>query len=43
MPWTLDGEYQKGVEKIKIENVKSAIKIIVSPRHPSLQKIDLVK
>lgn len=28
MPWTLDGEYQEGAERIKIDNVHSAIKLI---------------
>jgi diacylglycerol kinase family enzyme len=29
MPWTLDGEYQEGCEDIVVENVQSAIKIMV--------------
>ncbi|MDD7719645.1 MAG: diacylglycerol kinase family lipid kinase [Eubacteriaceae bacterium] len=28
MPWSLDGEYQEGNEKIHIKNIKSAIKLI---------------
>ncbi len=32
MPWTLDGEYQQGVKNIKIKNMESAIRIMVSPR-----------
>ena len=30
MPWTLDGEYQEGKEKIVVKNVQSAIKIMVA-------------
>ena len=29
MPWTLDGEYQEGAGEIRIENVRSAIDIMV--------------
>lgn len=32
MPWTLDGEYQEGCENITVENVKSAIKIMVNKK-----------
>lgn len=33
--WTLDGEFQKGESLIKIENLPSAIKIIVPPKRRS--------
>ena len=29
MPWTLDGEYQEGSETIAIENIRSAVNILV--------------
>jgi len=29
MPWTLDGEYQEGSDKILIENIESAIELMV--------------
>lgn len=40
MPWTLDGEYQKGSKKIVIENVKSAIEIMVPESRPENNEED---
>ncbi len=30
IPWTIDGEYQKGNEKITVKNIKSAINLIIN-------------
>ncbi|MDY2959942.1 MAG: diacylglycerol kinase family lipid kinase [Hornefia sp.] len=38
MPWTLDGEYQKGFNNITVKNLKSAIRIVVSKYHVALDE-----
>lgn len=39
MDWTLDGEWQKGASRIKIENLHNAIKVVTNPE----TKISLLK
>lgn len=43
MPWTLDGEYQRGFRNITVSNLKSAIKIMVSRHHISAEKANKEK
>lgn len=38
MPWTLDGEYQKGSSHINVKNLESGIKIMVSKHHIAAEK-----
>ncbi len=39
MPWTLDGEFQKGAQNITIKNIKKAISIIVPEKGKKTKKV----
>ena len=41
MPWTLDGEYQEGTDKIVVENIYDAIRLMVPVDNAANIAVDL--